>query len=411
MTTRVQLLGLGLSEDHLPARALDILRQAEVLVAGRRVLDRLTSSGLASPQETMPVTADLDGVFATVAERLKQGRCVVAVASGDALFLGLGKRMLEALGPERVDVLPGITTVQAMAARLKTPWDDIRVVTLHGRGGVDDFMAALCRHPRVAVYTGPKHTPALLAQTMLERGAGDCADLTICEDLHQPTERIRRLSPAQVAVLDDVSPLNLVLAEKTAPPAVALRLGIPDAELATDGTHTKGPVRAAALAALELSPQHSLWDLGAGNGTVCVEAASLLPQGRVLAVERNPARTANIRENVRRAHAFQVTVVEGDLADPNLLDALPDPDRIFVGGGLQSNPELLHTACKRLPRGGILVTAAVLLSTLENARQTMARLDLRPEISQISHCVSAPTAGDCRLAAANPVFLVKGVKD
>lgn len=404
---RVSLLGLGLTPEHLPPGARQRLDQAQVLVAGRAILERLDHQ----TAESIPVTSPLEDVFAAIRQRLDQGLRVVAVASGDPLFFGLGRRLLDALGPDRVDVLPGVSTIQAAAARLKTPWDDIAPVSLHGRGGVDDALAALAFTPRVAAFTDARNTPRELAQALLERGADQAVNLTVCEDLHLPTERIRTFAPTQAARTDDFSPLNLTLLERIKAPQVRLRLGMADSELAHDGNHTKAGVRAAAVAALDLAPEHTLWDLGAGCGTVSVTAASQLPRGRVVAVEHKPRRLEFTRENIRRTQAFHVRVVDGSVTDPDLLAALPAPDRVFIGGGLSGRcGEPLHTVCRRLPQGGTVVVSAILLGTLEYARNQLAQNGFGVSLAQLSHAASGPLGAGIRLTAENPIFLIQGTK-
>ena len=382
--------------------AQDALRRADVLAGGRRMLDRFTNH----PGEKLPIGADLNGLFTTLARRLDQGLRVVVLTGGDPLFFGLGRKLVAALGQERVIAYPGVCTVQAAAAKLRTPWDDIRVVSLHGRPNRDPFFATVARHDRVAVYTDPRNTPTTLAAELLERGADDLA-LTVLESLGEPDERIRRLSPREAATAD-FTPLNIMLVEKTVSPETPLHLGLPDTFYADGGLVTKLPVRATALALLELEPHHHMWDLGAGSGAVGIEAARLLATGGTSAVEIDADRAARIRRNVRRCHAFHVRVLCADAGGD--LSALPDPHRVFIGGGLGTSRAPLVTACERLPGGGVVVVAAVLLDTLSNVTAYLDDLGWQVEVTQLNAAVSRPLADSRRLCPDNPVFLIKGVK-
>lgn len=400
----VDIIGLGLSEGHMCRYVHDIVRKANVLVGGSRLLGRY----MGHPADKITVASPLEPIFAAIAERQELGLHVVVLTSGDPLYYGLGRRLIAALGPERVRVHPNVTTLQGAAARLKTPWDDIHVASLHGRPDLSPMLAALSRHTRVAVYTDPERTPAVIGRTLMERGAGGVVRMTVCERLHEEGERIRELSPAQAAELE-FDALNMVLLEKTAPPELPLRLGLPDDGLAHQGgCITKQPVRAAALAALALEPDFCVWDLGAGSGSVGVEACALLPRGQVAAVEKEPERCEFIRENARRTHAFQVAVHHTDSAGD--LSALPGPDRVFVGGGLSASTAPLETACARLAPGGVVVVSAVLLKTVTTALNAFTTLGWETSVTQVAHCVSASLGSDCRLAAENPVFLIRGVK-
>lgn len=189
--------------------------------------------------------------------------------------------------------------------------------------------------------------------------------------------------------------------------------GIPDHALACENKlFTKGPARAAGLAFLGIEPGHVVWDLGAGSGSVAVEAARLARRGRVYAVERDAARLGMIRENRRRFRALNLEVIEG--AMPFCLAALQRPDRIFIGGGLGGNAgvadEILSRAWQALPPGGRLLAHCVLLSSLERARSRLTEFGAKAEITMLQASAGMPIAGDMRFEALNPVFLVLGEK-
>ncbi len=398
----VQVIGAGLTEGHMCRHVYDVLRAADVLVAGRRMLARYA----AHPAEKIEIAAPLSAVIEAIERDLILGLRVVVVADGDPLFFGIGRRLVEALGAERVRIHPGITALQAGAALLKLPWEDIPAVSLHGRDDWTPLWAALSRRPRVAVYTDPASMPAAIASRLLERGAGDFG-MHVLENLHEPGERVGRYSLVEAAGLD-FSPLNLVILERERGPELPLRLGLPDEKLAPDGMLTKAPVRAASLSALNLPANGTLWDLGAGSGAVSIEAAALMERGRVLAVERDPARMARIRENIRRTHAFSVEPVQGDMDE--VIPSLPEPDRIFFGGGLSKDARALAPACARLRPGGILVANLVLLDGLTRAKGYLDGLGWDTDVTQITCCRSRPLAGDARLEGMNPVFILQGVK-
>lgn len=396
-------LGCGPALGALDAAAALALEQAELLVAGRAQLAAVADHRA----EKLAIAGPLDAVVASVAEASAQGRRVVILASGDPLFYGLGARLAEFLGPERLKFHPGVSSVQTAAARLGRPWAHWAVVSLHGRDDRAPLWAAISRRETVAVYTDPRHAPDRLATLLLERGA-DCLTMTVLERLGFPDERVRRVDLPTAAATSWLEP-NLVLLDKTAPPELPPRLGLADELLAPAGTPvTARPVRAAALALLDLPSDGVLWDLGAGTGSVSIEAALLLPHGRVLAVEHDAARLAILRRNVRRTHSFQVRVVDADMHAG--LDTLPDPWRVFVGGGLATSTVGLREAVGRLPVGGVVVVSAVLLGTLEQARAELASAGLRVSVTQLACAESRPLAGDLRLQGANPVFLVRGEK-
>lgn len=403
----VHVLGLGQNITDLHPGHARLVRAADVILGSERILAAFP--GLRA--ERIILKAPLEPILEQVALAAADGRRVVVLAGGDPCFHGIGPLLARRLGREQVALSPGTTTVQAAAALLGIAWQDVAVVSLHGRDDDAPLFNNLARRVRTAVYTDADNTPSAVARRMLERGARDFA-MWVFEDLGSPGQRWARFS-LEDARGKSFSPLNLILLERLQEPEIRLTLGMRDeAYVHEQGLITKRAARAAALAALRLEPADVLWDLGAGCGSVGIEAGLLLPGGEVLAVERKERRAEMIRENVRRTHAFWVRVVQGPM--PGCLAGLPGPDRIFLGGGLAGGPPddqaggnyVLEAAWDRLKPGGRLVAAAVLLDSLHRVRTFLEQHGHDPEIIQVQASHAAPLAGGMRLCAQNPVFLV-----
>lgn len=403
--TPVAVIGLGIGAARLDGPAAAAVEQAELLVGGTRQL----AAFAAHPAEKLAITAPLARVLDTLAAAAASGRRVAVLADGDPLYYGIGKALVERLGATSLTFFPNITAVAAAAARLARPWQDIPVVSLHGRSDTTPLFAALARCGHAFVLTDAAHTPATIAQAVLDR-AGDRFTLTILEDLGLPEERVRLRLSLAAGALCEASPLNLVLLEAAHAPEVPLTLGLPDTALVRpDHVFTKLPVRAMALAALAPRPGDVLYDIGAGVGTVALEASLLNDGGPVFAVERDTVRHDRLRENIRRTGALTVTPVLGQA--PDALDGLPDPDRVFVGGGLSERPEMLETLLSRLRPGGRLVAATVLLGSTQEARARLTRAGVSLSLIQIQASQALPLAGDLHWRADNPVSILTAVKE
>jgi precorrin-6Y C5,15-methyltransferase (decarboxylating) len=400
----IAVLGCGLGRPHLSPDAAATLAAATVLVGGQRLLDAFPDH----PGRRIPITGRLDGVLAAIGEAGDAGQTVAVLADGDGLYFGIGTTLAARFGPQRLVFFPNVTAVAVACSRLGRPWHDLPAVSLHGRTDATPLFAALAAHGAVAVYTDATNTPAAIAARVLERG-GDGFAMHICEDLGLPGERLRRL-PLAEAVKATASALTLVIIERTTPPEAPLHLGLPDeALLRHDAVFTKAPVRAVSLAALAVRPGDVVWDVGAGTGSVALEASLLCPGGPVFAVECDPARHALLVANIRRTGALTVTPLCAKA--PDGLPALPDPHRIFVGGGLSGRPELLPLLFERLLPGGRLVINTVLLGSLHQALDTLAALPCTVSLTQLQASQSTPLAGDLRLAADNPVCILTAVKE
>ncbi|HXG42201.1 MAG TPA: precorrin-6Y C5,15-methyltransferase (decarboxylating) subunit CbiT [Dehalococcoidia bacterium] len=188
-------------------------------------------------------------------------------------------------------------------------------------------------------------------------------------------------------------------------------LGIPDDELLSQppGVMTKEEVRAVALFKLRLRPDSLVWDVGAGSGSLALEAAVVAHRGHVYAVERRPQALAALRGNLQRFPRPNLTVVEGEA--PEALDGLPAPDAVFVGGSGGRLAEILACAAQRLRPGGRIVVDLATLENLERARAALACLGLRFRVTEVQVARSRELGGLTGLEALNPVFIVSAWKE
>lgn len=439
----------------LPPHAAALVHRADVLIGGKARLADFAGH----PAQKIPVTADIETLYAAIAHNRERGLLQVALCSGDPLFFGLGARLSERFGPEAVRIIPGTSALQAAAACLGLPWERLRPVSLHGRASLLPLFHALSfaqsAGTPLCLLTDASLSPHTLARVLAERGF-NAWRMHILDNLHRTgdgevrAER-RTFFDAASAASTNVPPaekglLRTIVLELDAAPGTTAApeagiFGIADSAFAKENNLiTKAPVRAAGLAALGIAPHHVIWDLGAGSGAVAVEASRLARQGMIIAVESNPARVALIKENRQRFKAANLAVVAGTL--PGCLESgahlpqgpetearffgqggdplpdnafpLPTPDRIFIGGGLGGSEDdsehLLRLAYAALVPGGKLLAHCVLLGSMERARRVLGVLGASVEITLIQAGNSSPLAGDLRLEALNPVFLVSAGK-
>lgn len=402
----VIILGMLPGSLDLDTQSRTLLKEAALVAGGRRLLAACPAD-LCPEAERLTITSPLDSVVETIGTVAGSGKRVVVLADGDPLFFGIGNRLARELGRENVWVRPSLSTVQLAAARLGVAWEETAFISLHGRNDYTPLYSALVHSDTIAVFTDRENGPAEVAKAMLQRGA-DGFTMTVLEDLGTDREQVRQLGLQETWGME-FSPLNIVFLEREYPPELTLHLGIPDHYyLHQRGLITKLPIRAAGLSLLAVEGQSVVWDLGAGCGSVAIEASHLARAGNVYAVERNKTRAAMIRENQRRTGAWMVEVVHGDM--PGCLADLPDPDRIFIGGGLggESNQEsdLLDVACHRLKAGGRMVLHCILLDTLLSAREHLEKAGWQFGVTQLQANSSDRLAGDLRFKAQNPVFIL-----
>jgi len=387
---------VGMDERGLPASATQALRAATLVVGGAR---HLRSAPLASGAATLTL-GPVEPAVQALREHTGRGGAAVVLAGGDPGFFGI-LRLLREAGLE-VTAEPAVSSVSALAARAGVPWDDALVVSAHGRAPRTAVNA--CRAlPKVAVLTGPDLGPAALAEQL----AGWQRRLVVGEDLGTTGERVTGVSLTEAAgrtwsdlsvVLclgrDQPSPMRWHAGPSAVPGAFALE----DEAFATRRAMlTKAEVRAVVLGRLGPALGDLVWDVGAGSGSVAVEAARF--GAAVVALDRDPGAVRLVGENASR-HEVDVRVVEG--AAPEALDGLPDPDQVFVGGG---GPDVVAACAARRPHR-IVVT----LATPERVAAVRAAMDgyqVSGTLVQASRLSPLPD-GTHRLAATNPVTVMWG---
>ena len=400
----VSIVGMGLGLSDLGRRHLDIIAKADILVAGQRHLALFPDH----PAEKKAITPPIDALISDI-RRFMNEKKVVVLASGDPLFYGIGKTLAERLGDDYVEVVPHVSVMAEAFARIKRPWADAAVISLHGREADMGLPAALSRKNPIFLFTDHRHTPAHVARIVSEMAPGRW-QIGVFERLGEPDEKIS-WAPAADAMDSSFKEPNAVILwpDIAAFDPLPLRLGAPDESYQHErGLITKSEVRAVTIAKLRLGPDHILWDLGAGSGSVAIEAAIFLTRGRSVAVEKHPGRAGHIRENIKRFNVGQVSVRE--LTLPQGMTELPDPDRVFMGGGGKDFEAILGSACGRLCAGGRIVVNLVVIETAAKCMRILQELGFITDLVQIQVGKGAQMSMGTRISGTNPVFIISAEK-
>lgn len=384
----------------LPARALELVQTADLICGGRRHLALFPAAG----RERFAVTGDLEALYC----RLSEGRFQTAIvlASGDPGFYGIGPLLAERFGREQVSIHPHASSVSLAFARLGLAWHDATVLSAHGRP-IDEIVPAALSASKLAILTDPDHTPAAIAQQLTAAGMPDCSAY-VCERLGSAAERVHQTTLRSLPdrEFDPLNVLVLLPGEGVAPP---LALGRPDELYSTvRGQITKAEVRVIALSRLEPWHARTCWDVGAGAGSIAIEAAGLMTTGAVYAVERDTEQLAALTENVQRFRAARVRVIAGSA--PEALGPLPDPDAVFVGGSGSALTTILRLVAARLRPAGRLVANFALLESLSDWQAVAQELGWRSDVSQVSVSHGEQLGNGTHLSPLGPVFITRLVR-
>lgn len=399
----ISVIGVGISPDDLSRERADLIGAADVLVGGERLLSRFGQfSG-----RMLTIKSPLQGIFQAIREEVLSGKRVVVLAEGDPGFFGIGRKVLEAFGEDQVILFPNVTSLQAAASRMKKTWDRIKTVSLHGRKDLRPLLRALAGNDLVGVYTDRSFEPGRIAQDLISRGV-ERFRMWIFENMGEENERAGCYELKEAGAGAFSHP-NFLILERTAEPEIPIHFGMEDDLFIHEaGLITKKEIRAVGLSNLQIDSFHTVWDLGAGCGSVSIEASRLAHEGSVFAVEKDPSRVNMIRENVRKMGACGIEVVHGTM--PACLEVLPPPDRIFMGGGLGRGLESVRQAFSHLKPGGRMVIHVVLLGCLERVRGYLKTTGCDYSLTQVQVSRSKALAGDERLEPLNPVYIISIVK-
>jgi precorrin-6Y C5,15-methyltransferase (decarboxylating) len=399
----VHVIGVATDQPaRLDADARAALAAAQVLVGGRR---HLTVFGDLAVQADLRIEigADADEVAREVRRHaVDEGRRVCVLASGDPGFFGIVRALSRTLDRSALRIHPAPSAVSLAFARLGLPWDDAAVVSAHGRPLVD-AIAAIRGWPKVAVLTSPTSPPEAIGKALAAAGA--TFDLiAVCSHLGLAGEVVTETDLAGLAA-GTFEPLSVVVLAGPGglPPTgwgtgdrPALAWGLPDNAFAHHMI-TRAEVRWVVLGKLALPPTGVMWDVGAGSGSVAIECALARPSLAVLAIERAPEAAARIAANVANLGAG-VHLVAGEA--PAVLDGLPAPDRVFVGGG---GLDVLRASRDRLAPGGRVVAT---FAALDRAAEAACLLGNLVQVG-VAQGERLPDGG-LRLVARNPVFVAWG---
>ena len=401
----VSIIGMGLSPEDLTAKHLKLIKQADILIGGKRHLDFFKDY----PAVQKEITRDIKGVIRYVKSQMKI-KSIVILASGDPLFFGIGSLLINSLGPENVVIYPNISSVAAAFSRIRESWHDVHVMSMHGRNNKQELFESLAEKDKIAIFTDSDNNPAWIANLLLEKKIIDF-NMCVLEQLNTPSERVNWYNLARAAEMEFAEP-NLVVLKRIPSQFEKIRnlyVGMPDNWYDhQNGLITKAEVRAVTLSKLRLAPDHIMWDLGAGSGSISIEASLFVTRGKIFALEQKPDRIKQIKNNQKRFGVNNLEIIHSVL--PGGLDDLPVPDRVFIGGGGRDLEKIIKSACKHLKEGGIVVINTVLIQNIKSALDTLKQIGFQTEIVQVQISRGCGMPWGERLEAQNPVWIISGKK-
>lgn len=400
MSMKITLAGIGMgSPGGMTVEALSAVREAGVILGSERMLHSLRDvPGMKIPA---PLPEDVLRLITDHPEWEKEN--IVVALSGDVGVHSGARKLLALLDGHDVRLLPGVSSAQCFAARLRRPWQSFHIVSAHG--AACDVLAEVMNHPEVFFLTGGGGAASVIRE-LCAAGLAD-ARVSVGENLSSHDENISAGTAGELAGRA-FSPLSVVLVENQRAFARSVRTaGIADAEfIRGKAPMTKREVRAVVLSLLELSENAVAYDIGTGTGSVAVEMAFAARRGRVYAVDSDDEACALAGQNREAFGVFNMAIIRG--AAPDALSSLPAPDAAFIGGSKGRMRDIVSALVRKNPAVRIVVSA-VTVETLARATEAFQECGLADiDVTQIAVTRTVTRGASRMFDAQNPVFLISG---
>ena len=418
----IHVVGLGVKENvKLDQVTQDVLEQADCVMGSQRQLDTLSAylGQSKNAQETdycqlLPSLNDLKAKFDSFKQRGKNK--IVLLASGDPLFFGIGGWLTRNFAASQLRFTPAVSSVQAACHKLGISLQDANVISVHGRP-VESIRRHLQSNKTLVLLTDAKSTPQVLAKECADAGLG-LSKVHVCEAIGYEQEKLSHFIADELVEQKELAfdALNVVVIETSSQTSFFPEFpGIEDEKFITDkgegkGMITKRDVRLSVLSLLQICDTDTVWDIGAGCGGVSVEMSYWHEKANVYAIEHHLGRQECLSANRNRFGVMaNLNLVSGRA--PESLLALPNPNKVFVGGSDGNLSLILSQVWQKLEAGGVLVASAVTENTkfaLQSFMQTrMAENDALYESKQLAQSKLDLLAGQQLYRPSLPVTLFK----
>lgn len=417
---RITVIGIGYKPFDRKTR--EFVLGSDVILASKRLID--VFRGYEEYEDVRDKVIVLNNINETI-EFIRNNyktKKIALIASGDPMFSGIGRRAVDEFGKDAVEIIPDLSSIQIAFSRIKEPWDDAFLISLHG--GPDpakrrrlpyeilDIPLLVERHNKIAILTDRENNPAEIARILRLSPVVHSFSpvLYVCEKLGYEDEKITVGSPEDIAekLFSDPNVVIILSSQPIEPreKTSAITFGLMEDEIShSRGLITKDEIRPVTIHKLRLPQAGVFWDIGSGSGSISIEAARLFPGLKVFAIEKNNEQILNIKKNKIRFEASNIEIIEG--VAPDVLIELPSPDRVFIGGSGGQLEEIISMLTKKM-FNGIVVINATKIETLDKAIAVMQKAGFSVDISQVSVSRSKAVDNGNYLSALNPVFIIKG---
>jgi len=346
---------------------------------------------------------------------------VILISRGDPLWFGIGRILLENFSKDELSFHPSNTCIQLAFSKLKIPWQDTVNLSIHGRDSTKLIEALKNRPSNLAIITDSNNQSLeIIKKNLSELNLIDFYDFWLCEEIGFDNENIRKLNLKE-SFPSDISSLNIVVLTKTKHNYSNNDLplfGISDHIFKTfddrPNLFTKREVRIQILADLELPKNGVIWDIGAGCGSIGLEALKLRPNLNLFCIDKRIGSKALIIENSKRLGVKPKHIFEEDInitLNTRNLNSFEKPNRLVIGGcDKKTKLQIINTLSHDMRIGDIIVIPIIDIQIINELKEELENKNFKTNLNLIQTYKSLSIADGMRLEPNNPVFLLKGKK-
>lgn len=395
---KVNIIGIGPGNPELLTKEAALaIEQSNILIGDSRML-----AAYATKQKKVFETINTAKILEIISGLEPKKDIVGILVSGDIGFFSLTKTIADKLSDCEVKRFCGISSLVYFAQKLNMPWDDAKIISMHGR--YNNLVSAVAQNTKVFALTGGENSPARLCKELCEHGYSDVL-VYVGENLSYTDEKITKGIPVEIANMEFPSLSVMMIINEQALDTGRYVHGLPDDTFVrTKVPMTKQEVRSISLSKLSPKSSDIIYDIGAGTGSVSVELALIAKNGKVWAFERNPEAVELIRKNSKKLNVQNLAIIEGE-ASAAIKEA-PAPDCVFIGGSGGNLHDMLDTIYLK-NKDARLVINAITVETLASALEYYKnKSDYEIEIVNVFCARSQKIAAYNLMKAQNPVYVI-----
>jgi precorrin-6Y C5,15-methyltransferase (decarboxylating) len=426
---KIQIIGIGFRP--LEEKVRDTLLGSEVVLTNRSLNEVFKRyDEYESVRDRIIVHGTVYEMLDYIDDNFREKK-IALIAAGDPMFFGIGRLVTERFGQDAAEVYPDLSSMQVAFSRIKETENNALMISLHGgpdpkkrrkrKYDIAELPYLLKRHDKIGILTDRDNGPDKIAKGIF----GVDAQIYVCEKIGYDDEKIIKGRPEEIAAMTFEYPNVVILTRSEARKHGSaegssasdlqifrfsdLAFGLRESDIShSRGLITKDEVRAVTIHKLRLPREGVFWDVGAGSGSVSIEAARLCPGLRIYAAEKSDEQVENISLNINKFRTDNVEMIKGSA--PEILKDLPAPDRVFIGGSGGNLSGIVTTVNNKMD-SGIIVINAVTIETLNEAVQSLEGGGFIVNVSEVSISRSKPIGGKKQMSALNPIFIISGEKN